>query len=57
MANPDSLTTAPETQHLKRLRHWGSRTIQTLGGETMAELVVDFITTLDGYASGDGWPG
>src|SRR3990170_4926058 len=23
----------------------------------MAELLVDFITTLDGYASGDGWPG
>lgn len=23
----------------------------------MSELVVDFITTLDGYASGEGWPG
>lgn len=23
----------------------------------MRELLVDFITTLDGYASGDGWPG
>ena len=23
----------------------------------MSELLVDFITTLDGYASGDGWPG
>lgn len=23
----------------------------------MAELVVDFIATLDGYAAGDGWPG
>ena len=23
----------------------------------MAELVVDFITSLDGYASGEGWPG
>ena len=23
----------------------------------MQELLVDFITTLDGYASGDGWPG
>ena len=23
----------------------------------MSELMVDFITTLDGYASGDGWPG
>jgi hypothetical protein len=23
----------------------------------MAELLVDFITSLDGYASGEGWPG
>ena len=23
----------------------------------MSELIVDFITSLDGYASGDGWPG
>jgi dihydrofolate reductase len=23
----------------------------------MRELIIDFITTLDGYASGDGWPG
>jgi dihydrofolate reductase len=23
----------------------------------MAEILVDFITSLDGYASGDGWPG
>ena len=23
----------------------------------MPELLVDFITSLDGYASGDGWPG
>src|SRR5262245_60805808 len=26
-------------------------------GTTMAELLVDFITSLDGYASGEGWPG
>ena len=24
---------------------------------TMSELLVDFITSLDGYASGEGWPG
>src|SRR6185295_16569008 len=24
---------------------------------TMQELLVDFITSLDGYASGEGWPG
>ncbi|HZC69966.1 MAG TPA: hypothetical protein VE442_04685 [Jatrophihabitans sp.] len=23
----------------------------------MAELLVDFITSLDGYASAEGWPG
>jgi hypothetical protein len=23
----------------------------------MSELIVDFITSLDGYASGEGWPG
>ena len=23
----------------------------------MAELLVDFITSLDGYAAGEGWPG
>ena len=26
-------------------------------GIPMAELLVDFITSLDGYASGEGWPG
>ena len=26
-------------------------------GVPMAELLVDFITSLDGYASGEGWPG
>ena len=26
-------------------------------GPQMSELVVDFITSLDGYASADGWPG
>jgi dihydrofolate reductase len=29
----------------------------TEGEEPMAELIVDFITSLDGYASGEGWPG
>src|ERR687893_2904492 len=39
----------------------GSRPVQardTLGKDTaMSELLVDFITSLDGYASGEGWPG
>ena len=25
--------------------------------EAMAELLIDFITSLDGYGAGDGWPG
>jgi dihydrofolate reductase len=29
----------------------------TVKDTTMRELLVDFITSLDGYASGDGWPG
>jgi hypothetical protein len=24
---------------------------------TMPELLIDFITSLDGYAAADGWPG
>ena len=27
------------------------------GAEPMSELIVDFITSLDGYASAEGWPG
>jgi hypothetical protein len=26
-------------------------------GRTMSSLMVDFIISLDGYASADGWPG
>src|SRR5215217_2661179 len=38
-------------------RGW-SKLVTPLGKETaMSELLVDFITSLDGYASGEGWPG
>src|SRR4051794_39706683 len=30
---------------------------ETEEGTQMPELLVDFITSLDGYASADGWPG
>src|SRR3954452_16546491 len=47
------------SQRGRRVR--GSRPVQARNtpGEdrTMAELLVDFITSLDGYASGEGWPG
>src|SRR5919108_3517261 len=35
---------------VRRPIHRSRRTI-------MRELMIDFITTLDGYASGEGWPG
>ncbi|GAA0925232.1 dihydrofolate reductase family protein [Pseudonocardia zijingensis] len=35
-----------------------SKLVTTEGKDrAMAELLVDFITSLDGYASGEGWPG
>src|SRR6187455_2064674 len=33
------------------------RTIHRSRRSTMRELMIDFITSLDGYASADGWPG
>ena len=37
---------------------WQFTTADALGKDTaMSELLVDFITSLDGYASGQGWPG
>jgi dihydrofolate reductase len=32
-------------------------TYQSLGGPQMPELVIDFITSLDGYGAAEGWPG
>jgi dihydrofolate reductase len=29
----------------------------TIGGTQMPELMIDFITSLDGYAAAEGWPG
>ena len=40
------------------LRRPPGRLRDALGKDTaMSELLVDFITSLDGYASGEGWPG
>ena len=38
---------------------WGGVVAQGLKERdtTMAELLIDFITSLDGYAAADGWPG
>lgn len=35
----------------------GAYLLETVGGVGMAELVVDFITSLDGYGAAEGWPG
>jgi dihydrofolate reductase len=32
-------------------------TQQSIGGPQMPELVIDFITSLDGYGAAEGWPG
>src|SRR6266498_2129915 len=43
--------------HHAGLRRRGDAGARRAGGGTMAELIVDFITSLDGYASAEGWPG
>ena len=35
----------------------GPNGLATKGDEEMQELMVDFIISLDGYASAEGWPG
>jgi len=40
-----------------KIGHHKSRCLTDRKGVPMAELLVDFITSLDGYASGEGWPG
>jgi dihydrofolate reductase len=37
--------------------NWSGDVTLAIKEETMRELLVDFITSLDGYASADGWPG
>src|SRR3954471_6017347 len=36
---------------------WPRLTRRPMGGATMPELLVDFITSLDGYGAAEGWPG
>src|SRR5262245_37366979 len=36
---------------------WVRAVVPTRKGATMPELVVDFITSLDGYGAAEGWPG
>src|ERR1700730_14018456 len=41
-----------------RASEGGSRDLRSKDKDTtMPELLIDFITSLDGYASADGWPG
>src|SRR5947209_2440441 len=37
-------------------RRWESR-VRSMEDLNMAELLIDFITSLDGYAAAEGWPG
>jgi len=39
------------------MREKNAPTNGSLGGESGLELLVDFITSLDGYAAAEGWPG
>src|SRR5207245_5630513 len=43
-----SLKTPPASSSIARPRKFDT---------TMPELLIDFITSLDGYAAADGWPG
>jgi dihydrofolate reductase len=42
---------------MTRVRAATTRPTPDTENTTMRELLVDFITSLDGYASGEGWPG
>src|SRR5690606_27850922 len=58
-ATPTYCSRSPTRNRIARTP--GPRCARMSAGEkaecTMAEVMVDFITSLDGYASGDGWPG
>jgi len=56
-AGDDFATRRPSTR-VSPWQHGQERRCHTSEERTlMAELLVDFITSLDGYASGEGWPG
>src|SRR5204862_6491595 len=56
MSSP--LVGRPNARSCLRGREGMSRYLGPEGKETtMPELLVDFITSLDGYASAEGWPG
>src|ERR1700758_4318897 len=48
----------PTRRSCLRGREGGSRYLRPKDKDTaMQELLIDFITSLDGYAAADGWPG
>src|SRR3982074_582978 len=52
------LVARPNRCSYLRGREGGSRYMRLKDKDTtMTELLIDFITSLDGYAAADGWPG
>src|SRR5512146_1489497 len=47
----------PRTENLIEEMAWGALGRNHTGGTGMNELLVDFITSLDGYGAANGWPG
>src|SRR5213079_3184539 len=58
LAMSSPLVGRPNARSCLRGREGMSRYLGPEGKETtMPELLIDFITSLDGYASAEGWPG
>ena len=52
------LAARPNRRSCLRGREGGSRYLRFKDKDTtMPELLIDFITSLDGYAAAEGWPG
>ncbi len=58
LAMSPRLTARPNCRCYLRGSEAGSRSLKSEDKDTtMPELLIDFITSLDGYAAADGWPG
>ena len=58
LAMSSRLAAGPSRRSCLRGREGGSRHLRPKDKDTtMPELLIDFITSLDGYAAADGWPG
>jgi hypothetical protein len=58
LAMSSRLVASPNRRSCLRDREGGSRYLRPSAKDaTMPELLIDFITSLDGYAAAEGWPG